>query len=158
MVGASRNGLLVMTPALLISRFTSAQRSAAAVTWSGFLMSSSTGIPGVPGPPSRAGVRAAAQTGLPPRRASSCTKTWPSPRPAPVTRATESAICMIPILGARSQVAGAGTQVAQHVVRVGQLAAVDRQAAAADAAGQLVAQVLQLADALVQGFAAGPAT
>src|ERR1700744_671185 len=88
-----------------------------------------------------------------PRAASSATNARPSPRAAPVTSTTESSIRMIPLLAdgtARSQLAGAGPVIAEHVARVGQLAGADRQAAAADAAGQPVAQVLQLADAVVQ--------
>src|SRR5215469_16822991 len=88
------NVLARITPALFTSRLTSAHCRAARATASGSVMSSATGV--TPGSVTATGSRAAPYTLAAPRLTSSRANARPSPRLAPVTRATDPAICMAP--------------------------------------------------------------
>src|SRR6516164_8568213 len=92
MLGASMNVLDFITPALLTSRLTSAHSAATSATRCGSVMSSATGI--TPGSVTWAGRRAAPKTLVAPRLTSSRAYARPSPRLAPVTRATDPPISM----------------------------------------------------------------
>src|SRR3984957_9936358 len=84
--------LAFITPALLTSRPTSGHCRATALTWSGSVMSSATAV--TPGSVTAAGSRAAPYTFAAPRLTSSRAYTRPSPRFAPVTKATDPATCI----------------------------------------------------------------
>jgi hypothetical protein len=59
------------------------------------------------------------------------------------------------LLPARLEIARPGTLVAENVVRVHELAALERKAAAADAAGELVSQLLEPGDLVVEVVSPG---
>src|SRR5262245_42098412 len=86
------NVLACITPALFTSRLTSAHSAATAATRCGSVMSRATGI--TPGSATWPGWRAAPNTLAAPRPTSSRAYARPSPRFAPVTKATDPAIRM----------------------------------------------------------------
>src|ERR1700751_1729730 len=92
------NVLAFITPALLTSRLTSAHCAAPWVTRPAAVMSSAMGV--TPGSVTPAGSRAAPYTLAAPRLTSSRAYARPSPRLAPVTRATDPSIFMALLLPA----------------------------------------------------------